>query len=958
MIGYTTVGSELPRVGGVEELLLERGPQLAHIAGWLSDASRGRGRLALVLGGAGLGKSTLLDRAAALAGDLDVTTLRARGVELEREMPFGIARQLFETVVLRLSKDQRAVVLGGAAVHARSLTGLAEDVSPVGDLLAVIHGLYWLLANLSQRGPLLLLIDDLHWADAQTARWLVYLSTRIADLPVLVLAAARPAEPGAAEIVDGIADLPDPVTLSLDPLGVGAVGELLRSHFHRAGEEPFVLACLKATGGNPFFLRELLRAATADDLEPSAANAHLVPDLGSKEIARSILVRLARLGSDAKRLAEGAAVLGSDATLRYAAALTGLDRDAALDAWDVLIRGEILRPGQPLDFIHPIARTAIYKEIAPGERTKAHRRAASILHDDRVSDLRVAAHTIVCERAGDQEIVEWLRIAAASALAGGAPDAAASYLQRALAEPPEPDRRPQLQFELGRALIGLDSAQSANCFAQAADGLDPQLRLTALRWHAYSLAFAGCLADAMAAYDRAIEIAGPGTDAGRHLAGSRYFYGAWWADAPDRSQRGRLLREISDGLNGETQGERQLLAASAAAAVFDGSRSAAQLLELTGRLNPHAIGWLDRGGDVTQACVAFVAIICDSDEAFDLLDRGALLECRREGTTMDLSFVLAQIAVANFRNGALLEAEANARTAWEIMRTAGDAALVVYLWSAAALLEILIARGALGEAEALLQESGVASRRSPVVTFPWPEALRGELLLAGGNLADGAKVLLETGAWLEERGFTNPAYIPWRARVAPALAALGRHEEARDVIEPGVQRARRFGAPWALGMALRAAGTVERGDRGIGLLRESVAVLERSPCRLEHAHALLELGAALRRANQRAEAREPLREALDLAHRCGAGLLRGRAEQELAATGARPRRPVLTGIESLTASERRVAQLAAAGASNPDIAQQLFVTRKTVETHLGHVYQKLGITSRQQLQAALAEAPR
>ena len=956
MIGYTTVRSELPRVGGVEELLLERAPQLASITQWLSDASRGRGRLALVLGGAGLGKSTLLDRAAALAGNLDVTTLRARGVELEREMPFGIARQLFETVVLRLSKDQRAVVLGGAAAHARSLTGLVEDVSPVGDLLGVIHGLYWLLANLSQRGPLLLLIDDLHWADPQTARWLVYLSTRIADLPVLVLAAARPAEPGAAEIVDGIADLPDPVTLSLDPLGAGAVSELLESHFHRAGEEPFVLACLKATGGNPFFLRELLRAATADDLEPSAANAHQVPDLGSKEIARSILVRLARLGSDAKRLAEGAAVLGSDATLRYAAALTGLDRDAALDAWDVLIRGEILRPGQPLDFIHPIARTAIYKEIAPGERTKAHRRAASILHDDRVSDLRVAAHALVCERAGDQEIVEWLRTAAASALAGGAPDAAASYLQRALVEPPEPDRRPQLHFELGRALVGLNRVRAAENFAAAAASGTNSERLAARRAQAWSLAYAGRLADMLDAYSAALALTDGHSETAINLTGIRDFYLAWWPWDPQRRERRRALRERAAALDGATAGERQVLAAAVASALHDGLMPANQALDFAKRLTYSDATWLERERDVAPGCNAFIQIMCDESAAVDLFERSAIPECIDAGRLVDLSYTGAWLAIAQLRLGALPDADESARASWELMRMVGKTAAVVYDWSAAALIEIQIARGAIEEAATLLDETGLRSRLPPIVIFPWPEVLRGELLLAQGNLADGAKVLLETGAWLEERGFTNPAYIPWRARVAPALAALGRHEEARDVIELAVQRARHFGAPWALGMALRAAGTVERGDRGISLLRESIAVLARSPCRLEHAHALLELGAALRRANQRAEARERLREALDLAHRCGAGPLRTRAEQELAATGARPRRMVLTGIESLTASERRVAQLAAAGASNPDIAQQLFVTRKTVETHLGHVYQKLGISSRQQLQAALAEA--
>ena len=177
------------------------------------------------------------------------------------------------------------------------------------------------------------------------------------------------------------------------------------------------------------------------------------------------------------------------------------------------------------------------------------------------------------------------------------------------------------------------------------------------------------------------------------------------------------------------------------------------------------------------------------------------------------------------------------------------------------------------------------------------------------------------------------------------------------MIQPALRRAREFGAPWGLGMALRAAGVVEQGARGIALLQEAAAVLKVSSCRLEHANALVELGAALRRTNQRAQAREHLRAGLDLAYRCGAAPLAEHAQHELAATGARPRRLVLSGLESLTASERRIAELAATGMSNPDIAQRLFVTRKTVETHLGHVYMKLDLTGRHQLAGALRARP-
>jgi DNA-binding CsgD family transcriptional regulator len=189
---------------------------------------------------------------------------------------------------------------------------------------------------------------------------------------------------------------------------------------------------------------------------------------------------------------------------------------------------------------------------------------------------------------------------------------------------------------------------------------------------------------------------------------------------------------------------------------------------------------------------------------------------------------------------------------------------------------------------------------------------------------------------------------------ALAHLALGAQTEARALAAAEVALAESFGGPRTLGTALRAAGLAEGGNRGIELLRQAVRVLERSGARLEHARAMADLGAALRRAGQRAESREILRLALDLAHRCGALALTERTHSELIAAGGRPRRLVLTGLDSLTPSERRVTQLAAAGFSNRDIAQHLFITTRSVEGHLTHAYEKLNITSREQLRAALA----
>lgn len=175
-------------------------------------------------------------------------------------------------------------------------------------------------------------------------------------------------------------------------------------------------------------------------------------------------------------------------------------------------------------------------------------------------------------------------------------------------------------------------------------------------------------------------------------------------------------------------------------------------------------------------------------------------------------------------------------------------------------------------------------------------------------------------------------------------------------MEDELARARSWGSPRMLGMALRIAGLLRGGEAGLELLHEAVEVLERSPARVARAHALVELGAALRRAGRRSQALDPLRRGLDLAYRCGAPPLAERAHRELVVLGARPRRPLLTGIGALTASERRVAEMAAEGMTNRQIAQSLFVTLRTVELHLTHVYQKLGIDAREQLGAALEES--
>jgi ATP/maltotriose-dependent transcriptional regulator MalT len=309
-----------------------------------------------------------------------------------------------------------------------------------------------------------------------------------------------------------------------------------------------------------------------------------------------------------------------------------------------------------------------------------------------------------------------------------------------------------------------------------------------------------------------------------------------------------------------------------------------------------------------------------------------------------------------YRLGVLAEAEADARAALEAAhlhpgtRPAGNGPPAHSLhapMAVAVLVDILIERGEIGDAERLLAETGLADADSPLLLFSFLIGARARLRAAQGRTAEAVDGLLALGARMEGAVLT-PGLVPWRSQAALALAAAdadAAHRLAREELE----LARVFGAPRTFGVALRAAALTGPANELVDLLREAVAVLEHSPARLEHARSLVELGAAVRRRGRRSEARTALERGMDGAWSCGATALAQRAREELRASGSRPRRLALSGVDALTGAERRVADLAAQGLTNRQIAQALVVTLPTVETHLRHVFRKLDITSRKQL---------
>jgi len=332
--------------------------------------------------------------------------------------------------------------------------------------------------------------------------------------------------------------------------------------------------------------------------------------------------------------------------------------------------------------------------------------------------------------------------------------------------------------------------------------------------------------------------------------------------------RHELAQRAAD-LPTETSGEKRAVAVAAVTMCHTGDVPAQVALDLAERAAPSAAMTPHvEESDETASAVGFVRIVCDAPGPS--IFETSLGDAESAESVLFAARMQRSCAIVALRRGELIRAEAHARASWKILGSRRSASEPLHWWSAAVLVDVLIERGHLDEAADLVHSTGFGESPLEQVIFPWPPVLRGRLALVQGDTPAGAEILLAAGAWLEQRGFTNPSYIPWRALAAPAVAATDGARAARAVIAPAVIRARHFGAPWALGMALRAAGVVEGGERGIDMLRDASAVLTRSPCRLEHARTLVALGSALRRLNRRVEAREHLRPAREMAHRCGA----------------------------------------------------------------------------------------
>ncbi|NAS25965.1 AAA family ATPase [Herbidospora sp. NEAU-GS84] len=943
---------------------MEREAELAALENGVRGIRAG-GRMILLSGAAGVGKSTLLSCLNELAGTHGCRRLTARGTALEHTFSFGIVRQLFEGLVVGASVEAEArdELFRGAARPARSLF-VRSDEGAETDEVALLEGLHGLVANLCAGRPLILQVDDLHWADTASLRFLTYLLPRLPRLPLLLVAATRPEEPGSdVRLLPLLSADPDVQVLRPEPLTEQATGLLIGERLGPA-DDVFVAACHQATAGNPLLLHELGSLLIAEGTTPVDANAARVRTDGARAVQRWVDRRMAALPGPIADFARAAALLGDDAPFADACHVAGMERGAGEKAVRTLAALEILQlekgpaPGRPsLRFVHPLVHAAIYDSLGVGDRHYRHLRAARLLARHGSPDERVAAHLLLAPPAGEPWMAQVLDRAAQAALREGSPGSALEYLQRLLREPLPAPRRSATLMAAASAAMNVDLGTAVVLLEQASAVADAPDRALMFAMWGYALWQLGDVPGGAALYRKALEeVTDPDGDLARQaqacllqianmlpgrdetVTGLRHL----WHVVPDDSVGGRML-EWSIAFHDMTVCEPGAVGRARRAFVSvadrrDGGpgdeRAAGPLPLLAGH------GWL-------------VLMAADSPEIESILD-DYIRSAERSGSLRDLGPALLQRAYTRLKRADLPAAEADMRTAQQLMTAVASRRGIV--WINAYLIDILLEQGRTENATSLA-ETDLTSFGPPDAATVMFQERRARLLRRIGRLDAALEEAVLAGRYWAGAGVTNPAFTLWRGEAARCLHLLGRTAEATEHATEQLRLARRWGAPGALGEALRLHGTIASGASGLLELEEAVDLLSAAPqCRLPYAKALFDLGSALRRSGHRVAARRRLTEALDVAAPAGLAPLAVAAKVELRATGAAPSAPQTDAVK-LTASEWRIAEMAAEGRTNRAIAHLLFVSAKTVEVHLSSAYRKLGINGRAGLKSALRSLP-
>jgi DNA-binding NarL/FixJ family response regulator len=895
-------------VGGPEPLL-ERELELGTVDAFFERVRSRRGGRLLIEGPAGIGKSAVLEAAAARARELGMRCLWAEASEVASQIAFGVARAALGS----LSPD--------------------EDGAPRGAQVVL---------DLAEEQPVAVCVDDVQWADMASLRWLALLAQRLPGSRVaLVLAARTEDRECEPELLNELLDDRGAVVVRPAALSTQGAGELIRARLGVRLDPQLAEWCHEDTRGNPYLLRALADALRQTGVPTGAEARSRLREIGSRAVARSVAARLGALGADERALVEAAAVVGRVGDIRTLAAVAGVDPGRATDLGHRLVEGDLLRSVESVELSHPLVGAAVRAQLRAEDRERLSRSgAAQLAANGRVEE--AAARLVSLPARADAALASTLAQAADLAAERGAPDVAAMLLRRAMQEPPAEDERPALRASLGVLLSKLGDPEAVPVLERAlADGPPRREAASLVGQLARALNYARRTDEAVDAIDRVRSSLGTeDAELDEELEALTLHYLSFYP-----AMRAELLKRLErwgDRRGASELAYRQRLAELASLSLQEG-KPAADTVALAER---------SLAGGVLLANVAqshYKAVTALAYAGRPAAARGhlqdAIAHARRRGSDVEVGFAIAIHGELRRLEGEMLAAEIDVRTGLELLPD-GELGPRFMLRG---LIESLVWQERVSDAEQELRQGQLTTELPEIMPTPGLLYARAQARIAAGSVALGLEDLLRAGKIAERLGLRDPISVPWRLAAAEALLALDEPGRASELVTEQLEMASRNGLAEALGAALRVQGIVTgRPD----VLAEAVELLEGGFARLELARALIDLGVA-RSEQDPGAARRLLERGATLAEELGANALAGRAGELMIAAGSRPRRAARRGPAALSAAERRTARLAAAGMTNREIAGTLVVSEKTVESQLRAAFRKLGIRSRRELPVAI-----
>lgn len=894
--------------------LLERRDELRTLAAAVSAlADERRGGVVLIEGPAGVGKTALLRAALTLPQGRRLTALRARGSQLEGELAFGGVRQLFAGHMLAMDEGRREGLLAGPAGLSSPVLGLAPPVRDGRTLGDPLFGLYWLTIGLSEEAPLLLAVDDLQWLDDESRRFVAYLAERLDGVAVMLLATVRTEADLACGSLAPVAR--DAVIIRPRPLSEEACVRFVGAR--DAGEAH------RVSGGNPLFLAEIRRGLVS---APQASLAELVP----RSVARLVLDRIGRLSPAATSLARAVALFADGAEFDDVARVADLNEDLAAAAADELIAAEVLADGEPLRFLHPLMRQAVYDDMGTFSRRRGHQRGAAVLKDRLARAEAIAAQLLAGASCADTDDVRILIEAADEAEQRRALAAAVRYIELALRGPLDQVPRAKLRGRLGHFQAVLGRPEAVETLERAVGETKDRVEQLDL---AIVLGKVSAAHDPRATLPTLIEVQRTGeADPQRSLAIDSLIVTSAWSSRDIGTARAALARLPRD-LPGETAHERHALSVLAFTEYAAGA-PAAVVRDLTLRsLGDSGETELEVGGDATDSSVLLV--MTGDLAAAEAYAQERLHRARELGSSTAIGDVQIMLSEAALTRGRVREAEGASALALEVASGGRTRSFL-----ATQIARAQLARGRFSEAEATVTSTK---------TFEFPHVIMALAALGRGDLSAALGSFARTADWHARTGMTAPASNAWITRYADALAAASRRAEALEMLEQYLASAQHFDETRVLGVAHHALGSHLDGSAALSHLEDAHALLDPSPYRRDAAELAVTLGTVLIANGRSRAARELMLPALEYAQDEAIDPLIHSLRKQLVRAGAQLERFELPPTRALAPADERLARMAALDLSEHEIAQQLLLPVGEVERRLAEAARTLGVSDRREL---------